>query len=107
MAIIATGSLIQLANHFKGSQALSRPQPKVRQTNGAMLDLADIRGRKAQSGLSKSPLPAGTIFSWYLVKRNNPASVPEIAYAFGRFESSNEGAKASLQPVDCALRGFA
>lgn len=29
--------------------------------------------------------------------------MPEVAYAFGRLESSNEGANASLQPVDCAL----
>ena len=27
--IIAAASLIQLANHFKGTQVLSRPQPKV------------------------------------------------------------------------------
>jgi magnesium chelatase family protein len=29
--IIAANSLIQIANHFKGTQVLSRPQPKVRQ----------------------------------------------------------------------------
>jgi predicted ATPase with chaperone activity len=28
--IIAANSLIQIANHFKGTQVLSRPQPKVR-----------------------------------------------------------------------------
>jgi len=61
MDIIAAGSLIQLANHFKGSQVLSRPQPKVREADGAMPDLADIKGRKARNGPSKSPPPAGTI----------------------------------------------
>ena len=29
--------------------------------------------------------------------------MPEIAHAFGRLESSNEGANASLQSIDCAL----
>src|SRR5260370_41833530 len=33
--------------------------------------------------------------------------MPEIANTFGGFERSNERAHASLQPVDCALRGFA
>ena len=47
MDIIAAGSLIQLANHFKGSQVLSRPQPKVREPDGAMLDLADIKGQES------------------------------------------------------------
>ena len=30
MEIIAAASLIQLANHFKGTQVLARPQPKIR-----------------------------------------------------------------------------
>src|SRR5260370_27310188 len=47
MDIIAAGSLIQLANHFKGSQVLSRPQPKVREADGAMLDLTDIKGQES------------------------------------------------------------
>src|SRR5258708_38947896 len=47
MDIIAAGSLIQLANHFKGSQVLSRPQPKVREADGTMLDLADIKGQES------------------------------------------------------------
>src|SRR5204862_6269561 len=31
MAIIAAASLIQLANHFRGSQVLARPEPKIRE----------------------------------------------------------------------------
>jgi magnesium chelatase family protein len=40
--IVAAQSLIQLANHFKGTQVLSRPQPKIREIEGVPLDLADI-----------------------------------------------------------------
>jgi len=45
--IIAASSLIQLANHFKGTQVLSRPQPKILEVNGAELDLADIKGQES------------------------------------------------------------
>jgi magnesium chelatase family protein len=45
--IVAARSLIQLANHFKGTQVLARPQPKVREHTGAQLDLADIKGQEA------------------------------------------------------------
>src|SRR6202163_4730838 len=47
MEIIAAGSLIQLANHFKGTQVLSRPQPKVREADATMLDLVDIKGQES------------------------------------------------------------
>ena len=47
MEIIAAGSLIALANHFKGSQVLSRPQPKVRENDCAMPDLIDIKGQES------------------------------------------------------------
>src|ERR1700750_2573273 len=45
--IIAAHSLIQIANHFKGTQVLSRPQPKVRQAPAAQLDLRDIKGQES------------------------------------------------------------
>jgi magnesium chelatase family protein len=45
--IIAARSLIQIANHFKGTQVLSRPEPKVREVGSALLDLADIKGQEA------------------------------------------------------------
>jgi len=45
--IVAAASLIQLANHFKGTQVLSRPQPKVREVDGTRLDLADIKGQES------------------------------------------------------------
>src|SRR3979490_1033467 len=37
--IIAASSLIQIANHFKGAQVLSRPTPKVHEPVGALPDL--------------------------------------------------------------------
>lgn len=47
LEIIAASSLIQLANHFKGSQVLSRPQPKVHRHGTAMPDLRDIKGQES------------------------------------------------------------
>jgi len=45
--IAAAQSLIQLANHFKGTQVLTRPQPKIRELEGVPLDLADIKGQES------------------------------------------------------------
>ena len=45
--ILAPRSLIAIANHFRGTQVLSRPQPSVRQAGGDMLDLADIKGQES------------------------------------------------------------
>jgi len=45
--IIAANSLIQIANHFRGTQVLSRPQPQVRQAPAAQLDLRDIKGQES------------------------------------------------------------
>ncbi len=45
--IIAASSLIQLANHFKGTQVLPRPQPKILESEGNALDLADIKGQES------------------------------------------------------------
>src|ERR1700726_899550 len=47
MEIVAASSLIQLANHFKGTQVLSRPQPKILETAGGTFDLADIKGQES------------------------------------------------------------
>src|SRR6266567_3806323 len=47
MEIIAGGSLIQLANHFKGTQVLMRPKPKIREVEGAPPDLRDIKGQES------------------------------------------------------------
>ncbi len=47
MEIVAASSLIQLANHFKGTQVLSRPQPKIREIEDLPLDLADIKGQES------------------------------------------------------------
>lgn len=44
--IIAPRSLIQIANHFKGTQVLSRPQPAVGVESGVLPDLRDIKGQE-------------------------------------------------------------
>src|SRR5258706_62676 len=45
--IVAATSLIQIANHFKGTQVLSRPLPRVREAETNLLDLRDIKGQES------------------------------------------------------------
>ncbi len=44
--ILAPTSLIQLANHFKGTQVLGRPAPAPRAASGSMPDLRDVKGQE-------------------------------------------------------------
>jgi magnesium chelatase family protein len=45
--ILAPRSLIQLANHFKGTQVMARPEPAVARASGPLPDLADIKGQES------------------------------------------------------------
>ena len=45
--ILAPASLIQLANHFKGTQVLSRPEPAMRAAAGGTADLRDVKGQES------------------------------------------------------------
>jgi magnesium chelatase family protein len=47
ISIIAPRNLIQIANHFHGSQVLSRPAPAVKSMNGPQPDLRDIKGQES------------------------------------------------------------
>jgi magnesium chelatase family protein len=45
--IVAASSLIQIANHFKGTQLLSRPEPKIAEAVPGSLDMRDIKGQES------------------------------------------------------------
>ncbi|MBP1851391.1 YifB family Mg chelatase-like AAA ATPase [Rhizobium halophytocola] len=45
--ILAPVSLIALANHFRGTQVLSRPEPAARAPAADLPDLADIKGQES------------------------------------------------------------
>ncbi|KQV84217.1 YifB family Mg chelatase-like AAA ATPase [Rhizobium sp. Root1220] len=45
--ILAPRSLIALANHFRGTQVLSRPEPAIRAGATNLPDLADIKGQES------------------------------------------------------------
>ncbi len=44
--IVAPRSLIQLANHVTGAQALSRPEPAVRRSLAPLADLKEVKGQE-------------------------------------------------------------
>src|ERR1700743_512680 len=68
--IIAANSLIQIANHFKGTQVLSRPQPKVRQAPPTQLDLRDIKGQES----AKRPLEIAAAGGHHLLMIGAPGA---------------------------------
>ncbi|EJM99987.1 YifB family Mg chelatase-like AAA ATPase [Phyllobacterium sp. YR531] len=45
--ILAPRSLIALANHFRGTQVLSRPEPAMQANTAVLPDLAEIRGQES------------------------------------------------------------
>jgi magnesium chelatase family protein len=47
MEILAPRSLIQLANHFKGTQVLGRPEPAIAPPPASLPDLRDIKGQES------------------------------------------------------------
>lgn len=46
MAILAPRSLVQLLNHIRGTQIMSRPRPAMAQRGRSAIDLADIKGQE-------------------------------------------------------------
>lgn len=68
--IIAAQSLIQIANHFKGTQVLSRPQPKVQTREDSLLDLRDIKGQES----AKRALEIGAAGGHHLLMMGSPGS---------------------------------
>ncbi len=47
LPVIAPDSLIALANHFRGTQVLSRPQPAIRSGGADIPDMKDIKGQES------------------------------------------------------------
>jgi magnesium chelatase family protein len=45
--ILAPRSLIALANHFRGTQVLGRPEPSMRAPSANLADMADIKGQES------------------------------------------------------------
>jgi magnesium chelatase family protein len=45
--ILAPRRLIAIANHFRGTQVLKRPEARIRPASGSLPDLADIKGQES------------------------------------------------------------
>ncbi len=60
MDVLAPRSLIQLANHFKGTQVMARPVPAVAAPPVSSPTCARSRARRAPSARSRLPRPART-----------------------------------------------
>ena len=45
--LLAPTSLIQIANHFKGTQVMRRPEPAIRRLDVSLPDMRDIKGQES------------------------------------------------------------
>ncbi|MFN3686847.1 YifB family Mg chelatase-like AAA ATPase [Salinarimonas sp.] len=45
--VLAPENLVQLANHFKGTQVLARPRPAIARASAALPDLREIKGQES------------------------------------------------------------
>ncbi len=55
MDVLAPSSLIQFANHFKGTQVMGRPLPAMRAAGRSHPICVTSKGKRAPSARSKSP----------------------------------------------------
>ncbi len=46
MDILAVNSLVQVLNHMKGTQVLTRPKPAIAETAGHLADFRDVKGQE-------------------------------------------------------------
>lgn len=46
MDILAVSSLVQVLNHMKGTQVLTRPKPGIAETGGDLADFRDVKGQE-------------------------------------------------------------
>ncbi|MET3662253.1 putative ATPase with chaperone activity [Aquamicrobium ahrensii] len=68
--ILAPRSLIALANHFRGVQVLSRPEPGVRSGGADLPDLSDIKGQESARRALEVAAAGG--HNLFLVKTKDP-----------------------------------
>ncbi|MGH2342817.1 YifB family Mg chelatase-like AAA ATPase [Segnochrobactraceae bacterium EtOH-i3] len=47
MDILAPRSLVALANHFKGTQFLTRPEPRMSESDPVLADLCEVKGQES------------------------------------------------------------
>lgn len=83
--VLAPRSLIQLANHFKGSQVMARPEPAVAAPAGPLPDLADIKGQEgAKRALEIAAAGGHNLLRYGYIGDRDPSAIQGIGIPFNR-----------------------
>ncbi len=78
--ILAPRSLIQIANHFRGTQVLSRPEPAIRDADGPLPDMAEVRGQaSARRALEIAAAGSHNLLMVCYIKQPSYGSAPQMA----------------------------
>jgi magnesium chelatase family protein len=92
MDIVAPRSLIAIANHFRGTQVLSRPEAGIRAAARDLPDLADIKGQES----AKRALEVAAAGGHNLFKSNTKDPAYRVLRAYwGEFFTSGDSGQES------------
>jgi magnesium chelatase family protein len=97
--IIAAPSLLAIVNHFKGTQLLPPPEPKLAPARAAGLDFKDVKGQEsAKRALEIAAADGHNLFIMRWYRPRTPRTVVRLTEARDEPQPSHWGRGSTIQP---------